>query len=74
MISRKTLALIGALIMGGIGIATVGIGTHAVHAGVQFNWRSEKTVAIIGALIAGGLGIAAVSLRPQIAHAGINFN
>ena len=37
MTSRKILALVGALIMGGIGIATVSLGTQAAHAGVIMN-------------------------------------
>ena len=34
---RKTMAIIGALIAGGLGIAAVSLGPQAAHAGIQIN-------------------------------------
>ena len=59
---KKILAIIGALITGGIGIAAVSTAQQA-SAAIAINQvnKMRKILAIIGALITGGLGIAAVS-------------
>ncbi len=64
---KKTFAIIGALIAGGLGIA-IAAAPHAVEAGVRLlTDMTKKIFAIIGALIGGGLGIALISSTTQAA-------
>ena len=75
---RKILAIVGALIAGGLGVAITGF-TQAAHAGVAWNSRiDEKSMArqifaLIGALIGGTLGIAVLGSAAPV-HAGAALN
>ena len=65
---KKLLAIIGALIAGGLGVAVISAGTQASTRWLLVRIEGiemRKVLAIIGALIGGGLGIALISSGTQ---------
>ena len=75
---NKIIAIIGALIGGGLGIALIGSGTQAdtccLDHELKERTKMRKLLAIIGAMISCGLGIALIGSGTQAAHAAFTWN